>query len=372
MSSQTESRIRVFNVETFSVFIRECDYSFGDVCYCQKRNHLFVVCDRGIRKVRIGSTFEIGRRVTDRLIDTALQYEELFKQYYFFQYVIVFEVHPHDKCIERLFGKEAPPQWNSVSFKKLGDRFKIVNVDFGNGVQLVDFFNLHGGTKLFLKDDEECSMEEVCGYYAATRRELLLFSVTLLAEPVLLQKYESDQTVWEIWKERTSSIVSHFRPSKTWITRMRINVDSYTHKRKYVFVFGGMKSEAKYEEILKKMQSLDKIWTLCEYWVCQEPVENGCHSDPEFSPRGTKTIERLKCPWSSIEHRWKTIHRFILDSLFGVIELNLPAYVLLEIFDWLPETRHGSRFDKVNLIQNVITTVRKIRRLREENKKTKI
>jgi hypothetical protein len=151
MSSQTESRIRVFNVETFSVFIRECDYSFGDVCYCQKRNHLFVVCDRGIRKVRIGSTFEIGRCVTDRLIDTALQYEELFKQYYFFQYVIVFEVHPHDKCIERLFGKEAPPQWNSVSFKKLGDRFKIVNVDFGNGVQLVDFFQFAWRNKTILE-----------------------------------------------------------------------------------------------------------------------------------------------------------------------------------------------------------------------------
>lgn len=371
MSSQTERKIRVFNVKTFEFFRRNCNYLLGDVCYCQEKNQLFVVFDRGVRKLRNGLTYEIGRGVTDFLVDTALQYEELFQQNFFFQHFFVFEVHPRDKCIERLFGKEAPSQWHSFSFKKVGNTFKIVNVDFGNGVQLVDFFNYHGGTKQFLKDDEECSMDEVCTIYAATRGELLLFSITLLAEPISLQDEQLPEASWEIWKKRSSSVVSHCRPSKTWITRIRINVDYYTRKRKYVFLFGGMRREVRFEEILKKMQSLDQIWTLCEYWVCQEPVETGNGSDPEFSSRGAKAIERLKCPWSRVEHRWKTIHRFILDTLFGMIELNLPAYVLLEILDWLPDTRHGARFDKVNLIQNVITSVRKIRRLREANKEIK-
>ena len=64
--------------------------------------------------------------------------------------------------------------------------------------------------------------------------------------------------------------------------------------------------------------------------------------------------------------RWKTVHGQVVDFCLAIMPLNLPPYVMLEIFDWLPLMEHVRHYNKIRLIESCIRSYRKI----EEIKKT--
>lgn len=61
---------------------------------------------------------------------------------------------------------------------------------------------------------------------------------------------------------------------------------------------------------------------------------------------------------------WPIVHRMILNSCIAMSPLQLPPYVLLEIFDWLPLIeKHVSHVKKIHLIEKIAATIRKVKKI---------
>ena len=66
----------------------------------------------------------------------------------------------------------------------------------------------------------------------------------------------------------------------------------------------------------------------------------------------------------NVKMRWCVIHPLIVDIVIALASapLNLPAYVLLWIIDWLPHLeRAHSELKKIRLIANVIESIRRVK-----------
>lgn len=51
---------------------------------------------------------------------------------------------------------------------------------------------------------------------------------------------------------------------------------------------------------------------------------------------------------------WITVRPLLIDMCVALVPLQLPSYVLLEIFDWFhPDMHKTNRVKKVNLIVNI-------------------
>jgi hypothetical protein len=61
--------------------------------------------------------------------------------------------------------------------------------------------------------------------------------------------------------------------------------------------------------------------------------------------------------------QWPKVHAMILDAVITLAPLQLPAYILLWIFDWLPwiERAHVE-LKKIRLIESVIGSIRRVKR----------
>jgi hypothetical protein len=71
-------------------------------------------------------------------------------------------------------------------------------------------------------------------------------------------------------------------------------------------------------------------------------------------------------PWSLDSYQWRTVHARILSFAIAFAPLCLPAYVQLWILDWEPRCYLSRPIWKIQLIQSVIESVRKVRRERGE------
>ena len=60
------------------------------------------------------------------------------------------------------------------------------------------------------------------------------------------------------------------------------------------------------------------------------------------------------------ELQWVFIHSGLLDFCLALAPLNLPVYVLLEIFDWLPNMHLVNHVKKIHLIIAVQNSIRKL------------
>ena len=60
----------------------------------------------------------------------------------------------------------------------------------------------------------------------------------------------------------------------------------------------------------------------------------------------------------NLDRQWKNIHRIILDAVLGMRKLHLPAYVLLEIVDWLPNVIYTKQHLKIKLILGIINSAK--------------
>ena len=58
---------------------------------------------------------------------------------------------------------------------------------------------------------------------------------------------------------------------------------------------------------------------------------------------------------------WKNVHPIILDAVLGMSQLYLPAYVLLEIVNWLPYVIYTKQHTKIMLILGIINSARKLK-----------
>ena len=61
------------------------------------------------------------------------------------------------------------------------------------------------------------------------------------------------------------------------------------------------------------------------------------------------------------DRSWKNVHRIILVAVLGMRRLHLPAYVLLEILDWLPNVIHTKQHLKIKLIMGIINSAKKLK-----------
>ena len=60
--------------------------------------------------------------------------------------------------------------------------------------------------------------------------------------------------------------------------------------------------------------------------------------------------------------RWERIHRLLLEISI-IFYSKFPPYVLLEIIDWVPNIFYVNHYKKIQLINNVIVSINKIRRV---------
>ena len=58
---------------------------------------------------------------------------------------------------------------------------------------------------------------------------------------------------------------------------------------------------------------------------------------------------------------WKNVHRKVLEFTLIFAPLNLPAYVLLEIFDWLPKMHRVNHVKKIHLMIAVKKSMAKLK-----------
>ena len=59
--------------------------------------------------------------------------------------------------------------------------------------------------------------------------------------------------------------------------------------------------------------------------------------------------------------RWSMYHKFMVDVCIGLYWFRLPAYVILEIIDWLPEMqKRWTQYKKIQLIESLIGSLREI------------
>ena len=109
------------------------------------------------------------------------------------------------------------------------------------------------------------------------------------------------------------------------------------------------------------------VWCVCSTWNCE------CCSkcifffslvtDPRYATNlrefNNSNANRLK--YSS----WLTISNQIIDVCIAFAKFDIPAYVLLEIVDWLPYFECVERKKKIDLIINVKKTIEKVVSMKE-------
>lgn len=84
----------------------------------------------------------------------------------------------------------------------------------------------------------------------------------------------------------------------------------------------------------------------------------------ESNPTGAADVPKKKVVVANCGITWKAVHATILNNCIGLAHLQLPTYVLFEIFEWLPlVAASGTRFKKVTLIEGYWNSYRKIKQL---------
>lgn len=93
-------------------------------------------------------------------------------------------------------------------------------------------------------------------------------------------------------------------------------------------------------------------------------------------PHETYVAARTNIYWAKTARlRWPYYYESIVDICIAISELCLPAYVILEIVDWLPKMELTNRVKRVRVIERVKTSIERVHANRNSakrsNKRTK-
>jgi len=97
------------------------------------------------------------------------------------------------------------------------------------------------------------------------------------------------------------------------------------------------------------------------YWLTRLDLQlrsRASHKDVEAQLLAT-TIDRLLQRNRSLQ--WRTVHAYLLDICLAFAPLQLPTYVLLEIFDWLPTHAQIAGIDYNESSMYRVSHIKKIR-----------
>lgn len=151
-----------------------------------------------------------------------------------------------------------------------------------------------------------------------------------------------------------------------WISKIRHNNDTIT-----LFNFIDFLNQLEKTKILKRIEIMnDELFQMRDLFFCEKIDENTLKAKQQLDYffNKNRSLDRChvfdKCrnnmdllPINIINRNIGfTTHNLLLNYCISFLPLQLPPYVMLEIFDWLPDSsdEYMSHFKKIELIVKIV------------------
>jgi len=371
----TDRMVKVLNINDFEDLDDAVKgIQIGDFLYYPDRNKLLIF--KGKRHFRHFSNESLIKlKITDRMIDTLKQFAPLLSHSFTKGFTVCFQVSPFDKCIKRLFGCEALPQWKHITLETCEGKTTIADIDFGNGMRFANFYTSTTSGKMLqrLCPDFGVDIIDAVTVYWATCGDVIVYTGQF--EFDLETTKDDEESSYDEQLEELGKELKNARLSNEWAFNFRTRHRTKEKTQVCETIMWGDQKTFSYQKALDKLNNVSFknaklicITLHCELEYCKSKIAK---ANNYFFPRFHYPSSRM-CAWSAYEWQWQHRRVFLLDYFFGLVELQLPVYVMYWIIQWLPELVHSRRYQKIALLESLLKSTIKVKAQRNQNKDIKL
>ena len=371
----TDRMVKVLNINDFEdLDDAVIGIEIGDFLHYPDRNKLLIF--KGKRHFRhFSNDGLIKLKITDHMIDTLKQLAPLLSHSFTKGFTVCFQVSPFDKCIKRLFGCEALPQWKHITLQTSEGKTTIADIDFGNGMRLANFYTSTKTGKMLqsLRPDFGVDIIDAVTVYWATCGDVIAYSAKF---EIYLETVENDEESSDDEEfEELGKALKNARLSNEWAFNYRTRLRTKTNPVVCDTIMWGDRKTFSYEKAFDKLKNLSfkNAKLLCFTLHCElQPTKfNRGKSSNYFFPK-LHSVCSTPCAWSAYEWQWRNRREILIKYFLGLVELQLPIYVMYWIIQWLPDLVHSRRYQKIALLEGLLKSTIKVKAQRNQNKDIKL